>query len=123
MGRRKKKDAARTAGHNTPAERSTFRERPRRPVWPPVWPYAVLAALAFFVYGGALFNGFASDDTSQLLQNPAVRDFHQIPQILFHDVWAFMREPGGQASNYYRPLQFVIYMAVYYAVGYDASWF
>jgi tetratricopeptide (TPR) repeat protein len=75
-----------------------------------------LAALSFAVYATALGNGFVSDDNFQLLNNPLVRDWRRIPQILSHSVWAFA---GAANTNYYRPVQILGYMSVYYLFGFD----
>jgi tetratricopeptide (TPR) repeat protein len=77
----------------------------------------LLIALAFGVYANALDNGFVSDDDFQLLGNPLVTDWHEIPQIFQHHIWAFA---GQETTNYYRPIQMVLYMAMYYARGFDA---
>jgi tetratricopeptide (TPR) repeat protein len=89
-----------------------------QPLWPRLWPYLLLIALAFGIYANALGNGFVSDDDNQLLGNPLVREWRQLPQIFEHDVWAF----SGQetATNYYRPIQTVVYLALYSAFGFDA---
>ncbi len=93
---------------------------PRPSKWPDVWPPLALAALAFLVYANALSNGFVSDDNFQLLNNPLVVDYHRIPDVFSKHIWAFA---GQELTNYYRPVQIVIYMALYYAVGFDAFTF
>jgi tetratricopeptide (TPR) repeat protein len=87
------------------------------PLWPRLWPYLFLAALAFGIYANALGNGFVSDDDTQLLRNPMLTDWREIPQIFQHDAWAFS---WHGTSNYYRPLQMVLYLAMYYAFGFNA---
>jgi tetratricopeptide (TPR) repeat protein len=87
------------------------------PLWPRLWPYLLLIVLAFGVYANALDNGFVSDDDFQLLGNPLVTDWHQLSQIFQHHIWAFA---GQETTNYYRPIQMVLYMAMYYAFGFDA---
>ncbi len=89
-------------------------------VWSKLWPYALLTALALGIYANALGNGFVSDDNFQLLANPLVTDWHQIPQIFQHHIWAFA---GQETTNYYRPIQMVLYMALYYVFGFDAFTF
>lgn len=74
-----------------------------------------LALLALCVYANALFNGFAWDDASQLLKNPLVRDVGRLPEIFTTGVWTFA---GAKAQNYYRPIQFALYMALYQVVGF-----
>src|SRR5208282_4080239 len=57
--------------------------------WDRAWPYLALAILAFLVYSNALANGFAADDDSQLLNNPLVVNYREIPRIFGQDIWAF----------------------------------
>lgn len=66
-------------------------------------------------YFNALSNGFVYDDTVQILQNPRIRDYREIPKALTTNFWDF----GGGKSNYYRPMQTLLYMACYYAFGLD----
>jgi tetratricopeptide (TPR) repeat protein len=90
------------------------------PLWPRLWPYLLLAALAFGIYANALGNGFVSDDRYQLAGNPLIADWRKLPEIFQHDVWAFT---GGGASNYYRPLQATVYLLLYSLGGFDAFLF
>jgi hypothetical protein len=87
-----------------------------------LWSYLGLALLAFGIYSGTLRNGFVSDDRSQLVENPGVVDYHNLPAIFQHDVRVFQTDQK-ERSNYYRPVQFVVYMAIYYAAGFSAFWF
>jgi len=86
------------------------------PLWPRLWPYLLLIALSFGIYADALGNGFVWDDVAGLLQNPLVTNWRYIPQVFQHDIWFFL---GTSASNYYRPVQTLFYMAVYYAFGFN----
>lgn len=69
------------------------------------------AAIAFAVYANSLSNGFVSDDNFQLLNNPLVTDWRYLPVIMSTNVWAFS---GAEITNYYRPFQMMLYMALYY---------
>ena len=84
--------------------------------WPRVALLPVLAAVA--VYANSLANGFAADDKEQLLQNPLVSG-HQVAAAFGSGVWAFR----GAHGNYYRPLQFLIYMAIHAGAGFQAPVF
>jgi protein O-mannosyl-transferase len=84
------------------------------------WAYAALAILAFGVYATALGNGFVWDDSAQLLKNPAVVDFHKIPAIFRQDVWAFEQGDATRKTNYYRPVQMLVYMGMYYLADFNA---
>jgi protein O-mannosyl-transferase len=91
--------------------------------WDRLWPYLALAVLAFVVYSNALANGFAADDDSQLLQNPLVVNYREIPHLFGQDIWAFSKPVGATPSNYYRPIQILLYMALYYVGNFNPVWF
>ena len=67
------------------------------------------------IYAGALTGSFHFDDTHSLLENPAVRDLANLPQLFF-DTQAFSRNEGSQM---YRPLVLVSYMLTYQVAGYE----
>ena len=83
---------------------------------------AALAALAIAVYANSLVNGFVSDDKIQLLKNPLVTSAANIPKILGSGVWSILQIPGSP-GNYYRPLQFLAYLAIYECAGFRAPAF
>ncbi len=91
----------------------------RLPEWLPV--SAGLATLAIAVYANSLANGFVSDDKIQLLRNPLVGSVSQIPRILESGVWSTW--DAGHPGNYYRPLQFLVYLAVHEIAGFSAPAF
>lgn len=74
--------------------------------------------LTFAAYGNTLSNGFVHDDEYQVLNNPWIRDFANLPAVFSQDVWAFNKGIG--VSNYYRPLMHVVYMLIYQVVGLNA---
>lgn len=90
----------------------------------PDWllPAGALALLAFAVYANGISNGFVSDDKIQLLRNPLVTSVSQVPHIFGSAVWSILQVPG-YAGNYYRPLQFLVYMALYQCAGFSAPLF
>ena len=90
--------------------------RARVPQWAPV---AALAALALAVYANSIGNGFIGDDQFQLLRNPLLRDFGSIPRIFGSSVWSFL----GVTGNYYRPLQFLVYLFIAQIAGLHAPAF
>ncbi len=94
--------------------------RRRFPEWLPAG--AALAALAIGVYANSLANGFVSDDKIQLLKNPLVTSVAQIPHIFGSGVWSILGIPGSP-GNYYRPLQFLVYLALYEGFGFHAAAF
>src|SRR5436305_1513735 len=100
-----------------PVQQATIPTRRRRPDWLPH--AAALAALALAVYANSIGNGFVGDDKLQLVQNPLLTDFANIPAILRSSVWSIIGIPG----NYYRPLQFLVYTLIYKLAGFHAPAF
>jgi tetratricopeptide (TPR) repeat protein len=80
---------------------------------------AALAGLAIAVYANSVPNGFVGDDKIQLLKNPLVTDPANIARLFRSSVWAILGIPG----NYYRPVQFLLYMLVYQFAGFSAPAF
>jgi hypothetical protein len=78
----------------------------------------LLALLAFAVYANSLGNGFIGDDKEQLLNNPLVSG-HRIAAAFGSGVWAFR----GVQGNYYRPLQFLVYILLHGLFGFQAFGF
>lgn len=74
----------------------------------------VVILVSAAVYANTLQNGFVYDDAWQVLGNSWIRDIRFIPDILTSDVWKFS---GDMPSNYYRPVMYLLYMAVYYLFG------
>ncbi len=66
--------------------------------------YAVVAACAFLIYLGALWNGFALDDRAIILQNPHVAAPSGLWRVFVESYWR--PEVGG---HLYRPLAIVTY--------------
>jgi protein O-mannosyl-transferase len=71
----------------------------------------LLLLLAVLCYGNSLFNGFVYDDEQQILQNPYVKSWHYLPQILSTTVWSFVGAAG--TTNYYRPLMTFTFLALW----------
>src|SRR5579862_9790754 len=104
-------------------KRKRVRKTPRPTVRRREWlPAAALAALAILVYANSLSNGFVSDDKYQLLKNPVVASLAEIPRIFGSGVWSFLQIPGNP-GNYYRPLQFLVYLMLYQSFGFSAPVF
>jgi protein O-mannosyl-transferase len=78
-------------------------------------PILILLLVSFAVYFNALFGDFVYDDTSQVVDNPWIRDIGNIPTIFSKSVWSF--QPGITISNYYRPLMYMVYMLNYHVFG------
>jgi tetratricopeptide (TPR) repeat protein len=70
---------------------------------------AILGAVTFAVFSGALANGFVYDDNPQIIENAFIQNSHLWKQIFTGSVWSFQ---GGK-TNFYRPLQFACYWILY----------
>lgn len=75
---------------------------------------AALVLISFGVYAPSLANGFVSDDILQVVANPLIADWRRIPEMFTRSVWAFR---GATQDNYYRPMHFLVYSAVYHLFG------
>ena len=79
-----------------------------------------LALLATAAYTNALSNGFVWDDTTQILQNAALRPGAPWRPLLTSDVWAFAHPGSPAKDNYWRPLQMLSYKAIVQMFGFSA---
>jgi tetratricopeptide (TPR) repeat protein len=75
----------------------------------------LLAGTSLALYAISLLNGFVTDDTLQLQENTFLTSYHYIPKLFTTNVWSFL---NASISNYYRPLQMLVYMGEYYAFGF-----
>jgi tetratricopeptide (TPR) repeat protein len=110
MPRRRNSRAKKSAADSAAAVTSVASRR-----W---WPVLVLVAISLAVYGNALRNGFVADDDLQILRNGFVTDSHSIAEYFTTDAWGFA---GAHLSNYYRPLQLIVYATEYALYG-DRAW-
>ncbi|HET6932782.1 MAG TPA: tetratricopeptide repeat protein, partial [Candidatus Acidoferrum sp.] len=81
---------------------------------------SLLFVLSFALYAPTLRNEFVTDDKLQILQNPLVLQGKSLGEAFTGDVWDFAhksKENAGQGSNYYRPLQVLVYSAEYHFFG------
>jgi protein O-mannosyl-transferase len=73
---------------------------------------AIIAAVAA-AYGPALWNGFVWDDTALILRDPLIRSWRLIPEGFNHFLFV-----DATASDFYRPLQRLIYTLDYAAFSF-----
>ena len=83
-----------------------------------VLPVIFIMLVCVIVYARALSGGFIYDDNQQVLKNPLIRDLRHIPEIFLRSAWTF--EGAPETSNYYRPLQNLLYLCTYYIFGLQA---
>lgn len=82
-------------------------------------PYLLLTLVSVGLYGNALRHQFVYDDTLVVAQNRYVTEDGHWREIFGQDIWAFTSNPNlpTRPSNYYRPLQLVIYIAIHRLFG------
>ncbi len=103
--------------------KSTRAVRPaRHEFWQSLLPYLLLAATSIALYGNALDHQFVYDDNLVVSQNRYVTEGGHWREIFGQDIWGFSTSPdlAAQPSNYYRPVQLLIYIAIYQLFGLSA---
>lgn len=92
------------------------------------WVIGVILALTFFAFSNSLFNGFAYDDTTQILRNEFIRDFKNIPTAMVTEAWFWRaqqdRDPNKQdkpSTAYYRPMVMIYLMIGWHLFGNSAA--
>lgn len=78
----------------------------------------VLCTASFALYIEALRNGFVADDRSEVLQDPLIRSFRDVPKLFAHSVWYFS---GATGDRYYRPLKLFAYSVEYHLFHFDPT--
>jgi len=78
--------------------------------------------ITFLAFSNTLVNGFAYDDTTQILENVFIRDLRNVPKALVTETWYWRvqqdQDPNAQdkpTTPYYRPT-FVIYLMAMWAL-------
>lgn len=77
--------------------------------------YACLFLIGVLPYVNTLWASFVYDDNYQIVENPYVRSFHYLKQILTTPVWSF--KYARVPTNYYRPLMSLEYLVLYRTYG------
>lgn len=80
-----------------------------------------IVAVNILVWSQTLANGFVYDDNKILLGNPWVRDFGLIGEVFASSMMAF--DPANAPANTYRPMLYVVFMAVNAVFGLSPFWF
>src|SRR4051794_37060067 len=86
------------------------------------WILGLILAGTFLAFANTLANGFAYDDTTQILRNDQIRSFANLPTALTKEVWFWRvkqdqdpNKDAGPTTPYYRPL-FTVYLMVGWAL-------
>ena len=82
----------------------------------------LISALVFIVYFSTLKNGFIADDNYEITGNVFIKSTSYTKDILTKPSWAFEGKVRD-VSNYYRPVQYLIYMLIYNTFGPSAHGF
>lgn len=78
--------------------------------------------LALLTYLNTFQNGFVHDDTSQVLNNPFIRDFGNLPLAFTSSVWSFLTDSIRSVMDaYFRPM-FTAHLIINYAIFGPAAW-
>ena len=91
------------------------------------WVVRIILASTFLAFSNTVFNGFAYDDTTQILKNEFIRSFANLPKAMVTEAWFWRaqldKDPGEQdkpTTPYYRPV-FTVYLMVGWAIFRDSA--
>ena len=103
------------AGVSTCSADSNLSPSRRSIRWSDILLLAFLVALAGLPYLNTLHNLFVYDDTTQIVDNPYLQNFHHLKEIFTTPVWSFLG--GDYPRNYYRPLMSFGYLLCFQFLG------
>ncbi len=82
------------------------------------WVIGIILGITFLAFSNSVFNQFAYDDNTFILENKLVRNFSNIPTVFTKELWFYRvlqdKDPNkdtGPTSAYYRPV-FAVYQMV-----------
>ena len=91
------------------------------------WIVRLILAAAFLAFANTTFNGFAYDDTTQILKNDFIRSFTNLPRAMVTEAWFWRarldQDPGESdkpTTPYYRPV-FTVYLMACWALFRDSA--
>ena len=115
-----KKNRTRTKKEESPA--TTAMRLPRN------WVVGLILGVTFLAFSNSLSNGFAYDDTTQILGNEFIRDLKNMPKALVTETWYWRvqqdQDPNKQnkaSTPYYRPIFIIYLMLMWKLFGASAS--
>ena len=92
------------------------------------WVVGLILGVTFLAFSNSLSNGFAYDDTTQIVGNLFIRDLRNIPKALVTETWYWRaqqdQDPNKQdkpSTPYYRPIFIVYLMLMWKFFGASAS--
>ena len=94
------------------------------------WILGLVLTVTFLAFANSIFNGFAYDDDTQILNNQIIRSFANFPSALTKEVWFWRvaqdKDPNkdaGPSTPYYRPIFTIYLMTGWFFFGTSAaSW-
>ncbi|HYP25661.1 MAG TPA: tetratricopeptide repeat protein [Blastocatellia bacterium] len=88
------------------------------------WVVGLILSLTFVAFFNTLFNGFAYDDTTQILANPFIQDLSNIPTAMVTEAWFWRAQEEADPNEaikpttpYYRPTVLIYMMFGWMAFG------
>lgn len=95
---------------------------------PRSWVIGLILGVTFLAFSNSLSNGFAYDDTTQILDNQFIRELSNLPKALVTETWYWRvqqdKDPNKQekpSSPYYRPVFIAYLMIMWKLFGASAS--
>lgn len=92
---------------NKPSAREDASDRPKGKG--SILSVLMIALAGVLVYGNSLRGELLWDDINLVQTNPFIKDWSYLPQIFLNSI----RSGAGEVTNFYRPVQFLIYGIVY----------
>lgn len=91
------------------------------------WIIGLILGIAFLAFSNTVLNGFAYDDTTQIVNNPFIRDLRNVPKALVTEAWYWRaqqdKDPNEQdkpSTSYYRPIVMIYLMIMWKLFGASA---
>ncbi|HSB11577.1 MAG TPA: tetratricopeptide repeat protein [Blastocatellia bacterium] len=116
MAKKSRSRSLRNRPRTTPSVNADQARTPRD------WILWLVLGVTFLAFSNTLWNGFAYDDTTQILDNKFIRDLGNLPKALVTETWYWRvqqdQDPNTQdkpSTPYYRPA-FVIYLMTMWAL-------
>ncbi|MEK6323447.1 MAG: tetratricopeptide repeat protein [Acidobacteriota bacterium] len=92
------------------------------------WIIGLILGVTFLAFSNSILNGFAYDDTTQILNNGFIRDLNNVPKALVTEAWYWRsqqdQDPNKQdkpSTPYYRPVVMVYLMTLWKLFGTSAA--
>ena len=85
----------------------------------PLWHLVLIAGLCILVYANAVSGAYVWDDEVQIVKNANLRSLSNIPSAFTQPFWGFATPEAVNQTNFYRPIQTVLYTLAYGWGGLD----